>query len=908
MKTDEDLSDSGLTILDQQPDAQTAYGLTLGDAPPEEALQPESGEEELLRAERLLVGNGKDENYYSFYGLENFQEVSVSDLARVTELKDRMVGLAEREWGGNERTEARFNELNRALNKAFTRLTQQKASFDKDLRKILLDKLGTIVDQYLKTNTIGTASIEIDEYRAIMEEYESKRVISADRQDELKAFHENLAQLVADRRGDIVGLETQFADSLKDLTNRDFIDIPENRTKIADRYRELKEAECYIQRLEKRSFSTAEVMPEVEAALGRAGLPFRRKEEVFEAEVFLPFAARLGVEKGGQINSFNYGQLLVKARDEYFFSEAEVQAFCDARGVKVKAEVELKFNFGFTADRSRKLEAQSYEEIVSLFEEFPDKAMMKLYDGDLEVYLDNLGNDELREKIKDICNEYSGEEDHPAGLKKTIYTLLPARPYVSPRGVECRGIEELGDAIENELDVFRDKLLFQRNNDVLLFLEARDAREVAHEVRAWIASGKSQDKRLNGIVWVLQGKVFKREGTRFTSPDQVVRLGDENIKARLASELADEDSKFGVWIEECHATLVKNLEKWRKLKRYNAVTISYALEAKHPFHNGDDRVYSLSEFAESILKAHVKDKAFLDAFLDEKSSLRTEAEFWLKEYQSTDAIAAMRSYLGLVAQESSFKDANDRVIGALSSTYSKGRARKCWEELLPLAENLLAQGTISPKAYAAFRSMLVALVAKDANDDTDKLVHSYLERKIGDSQADKQLVLELFKYFQRPSMDRDFYVKKIQPLLDEAVKKGVVAAEVLEWQRKYFLEKYEQDIVKEGYDGKVAIIDAMRTLDPHHPLVELHRKSDESMKNCVRKANAACRMKNALKRDILATLSLLATLGISFLPSLYKTLSWSPLRLNTHTAGLAAFWILIVGIPLTIIIVKKARS
>jgi hypothetical protein len=907
MRIDEDRVESGLTILEQPADGE-AFGLTLGDAPPEAAAATTSGEAELEAAERLLVGNGKEANYYAFFGLSNFQELSESDSQRVAEVKDRTVALAEREWGGNERTEGRFNELNKALSKAFTRITQQKPSFDRDLRRLLVDRLDTIVEQYLKSNAIGSASLEVDEYRSIMEGYEANGVLSASRPDEIAAFRAEVAKLVAARGGSIIDLEREFVESLGDLRQRDFVDTEENRARVAERYAELKESEWYSRSLERRGFSAAEVMPELEAALGRAGLGFKPKAEVFESEVFAPFASRLGVSGGGQIDSFNYGQLLLKAREEYFFSDAELQSFCDARGVTVKAEVELKFNFGFTADRSRKLEAKSYEEIVALFEEFPDKAALKLYDGDLEVYLDNLGNTELRDKVRAVCSDYPGEEDRKAGLRKTVYTLLPSRPYRAPDGTECRGLEELGDAIEGDLDGFRNLLLFERNNEVLLFLEARDALEAAHELRAWVASGKSQDKRLNGIVWVLQGKVFKREGKRFISPEQVVRLGDEKLRARLAAELADEDSKFAVWIEGSFPALVKDVERWRKLGRHNEATITYALEPKHPFHYGELRAYNPADFVEAILKAHAKDKDFLGSFLDPKSALRAEAEFWLREYQSTDGVAALRGYLRLVAADASFKQASDRVLSSLSASYAEGKARSCWDDLLPLAEELLAKGGVSEPAYAEFRGSLVKLLARDSGEEMDQIVQRYLEKRIGDASADKRLILELFKYFQRPSTDRGFYEKKVQPLLEKAVAAGVIPEEARASQKKYFLAKYEQGIAAESYEGKIATIAAMKSLDPEHPLVRLYEESDESMRSCVRATNAARRTKNALKRDVIAALAFASTLGISFIPSLSKSLKWAPATINEQTVGTIIFWALIIGVPATLIAIKKARS
>jgi hypothetical protein len=907
MRADEPRAEGGLTILDQQPGEGGEPTWTLGDAPPGGAGAAASGESELLRAERMLVGSGKEENYYGFYGLHNFQAISEAELRAVTERKDRMVDLAEREWGGNERTEARFNELNKALNRAFTRLTQQKTAFDKELRKALLDKLGTIVDQYLKTNQIGSASIEIDEYRAIMEEYEGNRVLSADRQDELRAFHEDFARLVAERDGEIIDLDTEFAESIKGLLRRDFIDIPEKRTSIAGIYGELKEADHYIRTLVKKSFTERELMPEIEASLARVGLAFRRKEEVFETEVFKPFAERLGVAGGGQIDSFNFGQLMVKARDEYFFSEDEVRSFCDAHGVKVKEEVELKFNFGFTADRSRKLEAKSYEEIVALFEEFPEKAKMKLYDGDLEVYLDNLGNLELLEKVRGICAEYAPEGEHEAGLRKTIYTLLPARPYRTPGGTECAGIEELGDAIEREFGTFRKPLLNERNHEALLFLEARNAREVAHEVRVWASSGKSEAKRLNGIVWVLQGKILKREDARFTSVDQIVRLEDGPFKARLATELAEEDSKFSVWIEENHSGLAKNVERWRKLKRYNAVTLTYALESKSPFHYGHERAYDPTDMAKDILKRHAQEKEFLAALLSKDSPLRTEADFWLKEYHSTEASAVLRTYLGLVAGDISFRKANDKVLAELADAYSRRGVRECWEELMPIAEELKEKDSISLEAYSGYRKMVVKLVNGSAGVETDRFIQQYLKKRIDEPNADKELILEFFRYFQRPSMGRELYIRKIQPLLEEAVRKGVVEEQVLEWQRNYFIEKYEQEIPKASFDDKLATLDAIKALDSEHPLVALYQRSANSMKEAVKRKNVIDRTKNALRRDFIAALSLLLTLGISFIPFLHRSLSWSPVHVNTTIAGTLLFWILVVGLLVTIVALKKRR-
>jgi len=909
MRTEENLVDSGLTIIHSPLDEAERLGLTIGDAP-SAASVPTSTEEELHLAERMLVGQGKMDNFYTFFGLRNFQDISETEVRAIGEKKDRLVNLAETEWGSNEKTERRLKELVSAIQVAATKLTSQgqKINFDKDLRAQLLLKLGTLVDQYLRSNQIGSASIEIDEYVAIMEVYEANRVLSPDRPKEIADFHQNFHMLVEEKKGAFIDLDTEFIEAMKKLPRRDFIDIPEKRSAIAERYRKLKEADHYIKTLQWRELTEKEVMPAVETALRSVGLGLQPKEEVFEAEVFIPFADKLGIRNGGQIDSFNYGQLVVKARDEYYFTEGEVLAFCTSKGVAVKAEMELKFNFGVTSDRSRKLEAKSYEEIVALFEEFPEKATMKLYDGDLEVYLDNLGNSDLSEKIKGICQEYREENEYQAGLRKTIYTLLPARPYKTPGGIECSGIEELGDAIEREFNGYKQSLLAERNHEALLFLEARGAREVAHEVRVWTASDKGSDKRLNGIIWVLQGKQFKRGGAKFSSVDQVVRLDDVPLKKKLATELADIDSKFAVWIEECFENLLKNVDKWRRLKRYNDVTIGYALEARSPFHYEEERAHSPSDFAESVIRKHALDKDFLPTLLDLKSALRIEVEFWLKEYHSSDCVSALRMYLSIACKDKSLGKANDMVVSSLVTVYGNRGVQEYGEELLPLVEEAQANGTIASETFDRHRDGLIKLVNSKVNATTDGFVHSYLKERLKGPDIDNVLALAFFRYFMRASVDRDFYVGKIQPLLEEAVKLGVVEGKLLEEQRKYFLEKYEQNIVAANFDEKLAIISAMKALDVEHPLVTLYEKSANSIRDCVKRQNALDRMKNALRRDLLLAVSMVATLAISFLPSLHLHLSWSPVSVNVPMAGGIVFFALLAAIPVGIVIIRKLRS
>jgi hypothetical protein len=902
----EKTENAGIVLMEPGAEPPRDIDYTLGaDAPPEDGSS--DSEEELLRAESLLVGAGKEENYYSFYGLTNFQSLSEPEIASLARRRDRLVALAEAEWGSNPRMGERLVKLNREIVRSCTKLTQQKEGFDKDLRALLLGRLGIMVDQCLKSNQTGTAAIEIEEYRSIMEEYEAKGVLSPDRPDGVAAFHRDLRKLVDERKGEILDHRREFIEYAKTLSSRDLLDIPEKRAAVAAKYRALRGSAHYIETLRRRTFTEQEVMPEVDSALASAGLAFRKREEVFEEEAYAPFEARLGLRGGGQIDSFNFGQMVVRANDEYSLSEDEVRAFCDARGVSVKSEVELRFNLGFTSDRSRKLEAKSYEEIVALFEEFPDKARSKIYDGDLEVYLDNLGNFELRDSIKRICEEYAGRDEMQAGLRKTIYTLLPAKPFVTPKGTACRGLEELGDAIEDEIEAFRRPLLAERNHEALLFLEARGAMEAAHEVRVWAASGRSEQKRLNGIVWVLQGKVFKRAGRRYVSVDQVINLADPSAKTGLALELSDTDSKMSVWIEECFGELAGNVEKWRSLKRWNDVTIDYALEAKSPFRYGEARAFTSSDFVEGIIRENALDEAFLDEFLDNASSIRAEAEFWLKEYHSTDGIAALRSFLAASAKDQSFRKANDKVVSALSDSYTKRGFKQYWEDLLPAVEEARNNKAVGEETYGRHRDALVKLAAENASSATDDRIHRYIKDNLASPDIDKELILALFRYFMRESIGRAFYAKKVQPLLEKAVEKGVADRSLLDEQKAFFLSKYERELASASFDEKLSIIEAMKALDANHPLVRLYEDSAKSIKQSVRAGNVLDRARNALKRDFLLALASIAALGCSLLPFLRRIVSWRPVEIDVAAAGKIAFLAILIALVVAVVARKKRR-
>ncbi|MEO0166842.1 MAG: hypothetical protein ABIL39_11970, partial [candidate division WOR-3 bacterium] len=226
------------------------------------------------------------------------------------------------------------------------------------------------------------------------------------------------------------------------------------------------------------------------------------------------------------------------------------------------------------------------------------------------------------EKITE--KEYPADED--AGLIKSAYMIDPLKNYKTFAGIECRNAEEIGDAIEQESSYYKVYLKNKKNADLYLYLEARGYEDIANAFRKY-AQAFNQERAFNTIVLELQGKEkFKFGNLIFFKPEDLLATEGE-VKDKLIKELTNPDSKLSIWLEQ-FTELKNSIERWRKIGRYDATTLSYALDRESSFIINGEKARDVKEF-ESLLSKHILD---IQKDIVPDSIFVKEADYWLHNY------------------------------------------------------------------------------------------------------------------------------------------------------------------------------------------------------------------------------------------------------------------------------------
>jgi len=89
---------------------------------------------------------------------------------------------------------------------------------------------------------------------------------------------------------------------------------------------------------------------------------------------------------------------------------------------------------------------------------------------------------------------------------------------------------------------------------------------------------------------------------------------------------------LSIWLEQ-FSKLKANIDKWRKTRRHNNVTLSYALEKGSPFHFYTEKAYNLDNFRR-LFADYIAQYKYQGELIP-PSPFTEEADFWLKNYQDS---------------------------------------------------------------------------------------------------------------------------------------------------------------------------------------------------------------------------------------------------------------------------------
>lgn len=324
------------------------------------------------------------------------------------------------------------------------------------------------------------------------------------------------------------------------------------------------------------------------------------------------------------------------------WSYGEVQKWLKGEYVPVYFKtLEFKYElFPFGVIKGEDVVARDPAELSDLLLKYPDIGRAHIYKGRIEKWLENAKNplfaviERIREK------EYPTDEN--AGLIKISYLLNPSKGYTTFAGVECKNPVEIGDAIEQESSYYKSYLTENEDADLFLYFEARDEKDVADAFRKY-AQAYNPERALNLMVLELQGKYkFKMEKMIFLKPEDLV-AADDNTKDKLAKMLSNLDSKLSIWLKQ-FTELKGQIDNWRKSGRFEAATLSYAIEKGSPFHFYGDLAYSARDF-ENLFEKNITDASKLSEMTTPKTIFIREADYWLQNFQHTNYFKFLNHYL-----------------------------------------------------------------------------------------------------------------------------------------------------------------------------------------------------------------------------------------------------------------------
>jgi serine/threonine protein kinase/ankyrin repeat protein len=192
-------------------------------------------------------------------------------------------------------------------------------------------------------------------------------------------------------------------------------------------------------------------------------------------------------------------------------------------------------------------------ELAALLQRYPTKGMDYLYLGRIKEWLDRANDMDLSTEVEKIAREFDKDEvRRRAGLNRAIYSLDPARPFVTVGGKPCRTAEDLGDALLAEESHYRDALA-NPLDPLYLYLQATGEGDAASALQALFLSGSGHEFAFHAAIYTLQAAGSDRikiHGKFFYQPEDFKTKGDDADRAELQRQLLAKDSLALIWLKK----------------------------------------------------------------------------------------------------------------------------------------------------------------------------------------------------------------------------------------------------------------------------------------------------------------------------------------------------------------------
>ncbi len=441
----------------------------------------------------------------------------------------------------------------------------------------------------------------------------------------------------------------------------------------------------------------------------------------------------------------------------------EVQKWLKGEYVPVYYKtVEFKYEpFPFGVIKGKEVIARDPAELADLLLKYPEIGKFHIYKGRVERWLENAKNPvfTLIETIRE--KEYPKDEE--AGLIKTVYLLNPLKGYITFAGIECKTAEEIGDAIEREFSYYMLYLTQKKNADLFLYLEAHDAKDVADAFRKY-AQAYSPDRAFNMMVLELQGKdKFKMGNMIFRKPEDLL-LADDKTKDKLAKELSNPNSKLSIWLEQ-FAELKNSIDKWRKIGRYDGITLRYALDKDSAFPINGSKARDVKEF-EALLSQNI---LTISKNLAPETDFVKEADFWLKNYQNSDFETCWINIIDNITASGPISDEARKVYEWLCEKWAEYARKRVDRKLRKKFIELLKKINSDHKLIGLYikEEEIIKKLVEAEWAKIDKIQKDKLEK----IERDRKNYLNRLRALEKEKRKKDFLEKR-----DEAFGVGILMA------------------------------------------------------------------------------------------------------------------------------------
>jgi ankyrin repeat protein len=265
-------------------------------------------------------------------------------------------------------------------------------------------------------------------------------------------------------------------------------------------------------------------------------------------------------------------------------------------------------------------------ELAALLEKYPQLGLDYLYLGTIGKWLEAARDMELATQIEKIVRQFDQDDtQRMAGLRRAIYTLDAARPFVTAGGRACFTSDEIGDAMLAERDHYL-RALAQPFEPFYLYLQARGEAEFATEARSRFLGDQPADLAFNQLIYSLHsgGRNRVQIGGQYYFLPEDLADAPADVQDALHEQLVEDHSRVLLWLQSLG--IVQELKGLPEASNVDHFSIMQAM----PWLRLDEFIGNLDEVQGGMLWDVVRANRLdlLDVFMAQGLDVNAPGEKW----------------------------------------------------------------------------------------------------------------------------------------------------------------------------------------------------------------------------------------------------------------------------------------